>query len=92
MIAQYTAAALVSENKVLAHPASADSIPTSANSEDHVAMATHAGHKLRSIVGAAQTVVGIELLAGCQAVEWRLGVVDAGAPALWPEPDARKGA
>lgn len=88
MMAQYAAAALVSENKVLAHPASVDSIPTSANSEDHVAMATHAGHKLRAIMGAAQTVVGIELMAGCQAVEWRIGVVGEGQPLLWHEPDA----
>lgn len=86
MMAQYAQAALVSENKVLAHPASVDSIPTSANSEDHVAMATHAGHKLRAILGAAQTVVGIELLVGCQGVEWRVGGTDAGR--LWHEPDA----
>jgi histidine ammonia-lyase len=86
MMAQYAASALVSENKVLAHPASVDSIPTSANSEDHVAMATHAGHKLRSVLGAAQTVVGIELMIASQGVEWRVGGTDAGR--LWHEPDA----
>lgn len=74
MIAQYTAAALVSENKVLAHPASVDSIPTSANSEDHVAMATHAARKLRSVLANAQAVLAIELMAGAQAVEWRVGM------------------
>jgi histidine ammonia-lyase len=88
MMAQYAQAALVSENKVLAHPASVDSIPTSANSEDHVAMATHAGHKLRAILGAAQTVVAIELLVACQGVEWRVGGTDAGR--LWHEPDAER--
>lgn len=74
MIAQYTAAALVSENKVLAHPASVDSIPTSANSEDHVAMATHAARKLRSVLANAQAVLAIELLVAAQAVEWRVGL------------------
>lgn len=74
MIAQYTAAGLVSENKVLAHPASVDSIPTSANSEDHNSMSTIACRKLRTILGNAQTVVGIELMIGAQAVEWRTGV------------------
>lgn len=74
MIAQYTAAALVSENKVLAHPASVDSIPTSANSEDHVAMATHAARKLGSVLANAQAVLAIELLVAAQAVEWRAGL------------------
>jgi histidine ammonia-lyase len=69
MIAQYTAAALVSENKVLAHPASVDSIPTSANKEDHVSMGTIAARKCRSIVANAETVLAIELLCGCQAVD-----------------------
>jgi histidine ammonia-lyase len=74
MIAQYTAASLVSENKVLAHPASVDSIPTSANSEDHVSMSTHAARKLRTILGNAQNVIGIELLAAAQAADWRIGM------------------
>jgi histidine ammonia-lyase len=69
MIAQYTAAALVSENKVLAHPASVDSIPTSANKEDHVSMGTIAARKLRSVIENAENVLAIELLCGCQAVD-----------------------
>ncbi len=69
MIAQYTAAALVSENKVLAHPASVDSIPTSANKEDHVSMGTIAARKGREIVGNAETVVGIELLCAAQGLD-----------------------
>jgi histidine ammonia-lyase len=74
MIAQYTAASLVSENKVLAHPASVDSIPTSANSEDHVSMSTHAARKLRTILGNAQTVIAIEMLTAAQAADWRIGM------------------
>jgi histidine ammonia-lyase len=69
MIAQYTAAALVSENKVLAHPASVDSIPTSANKEDHVSMGTIAARKCRSVVENAEHVLAIELLCGCQALD-----------------------
>jgi histidine ammonia-lyase len=72
MIAQYTAASLVSENKVLSHPASVDSIPTSANSEDHVSMSTHAARKMRTVLGNAQSVIAIELLAAAQAIEWRV--------------------
>jgi histidine ammonia-lyase len=74
MIAQYTASALVSENKVLAHPAVVDSIPTAANIEDHVAMATHAAQKCRTILGNAQTVLAIELLAAAQAIDWRVAM------------------
>lgn len=74
MIAQYTAAGLVSENKVLAHPASVDSIPTSANSEDHNSMSTIACRKMRTILGNVQAVIGIELLVAAQAVEWRVGM------------------
>ncbi len=69
MIAQYTAAALVSENKVLAHPASVDSIPTSANKEDHVSMGTIAARKSRTIVDNARDVVAIELLCAAQALD-----------------------
>ena len=69
MIAQYTAAALVSENKVLAHPASVDSIPTSANKEDHVSMGTIAARKCRDMVANAQHVVAIELLCAAQALD-----------------------
>jgi histidine ammonia-lyase len=70
MIAQYCAAALVSENKVLAHPASVDSIPTSANSEDHNAMAPIATRKLRTILANTRHTVAIELLVAAQALEW----------------------
>jgi histidine ammonia-lyase len=70
MIAQVTAAALVSENKTLAVPASVDSIPTSANQEDHVSMATHAARRLGSMVNNAAAVVGIELLAGAQGIDF----------------------
>ncbi|MCH8157642.1 MAG: histidine ammonia-lyase [Nitrospinae bacterium] len=69
MIAQYTAAALVSENKVLSHPASVDSIPTSANREDHVSMGTIAARKAREILGNLQHVVSIELLCAAQAMD-----------------------
>ena len=69
MIAQYAAAALVSENKVLAHPASVDSIPSSANQEDHVSMGTIAARKARSIYENAKNVVGMELLAAAQAID-----------------------
>jgi histidine ammonia-lyase len=69
MIAQYTAAALVSENKVLSHPASVDSIPTSANKEDHVSMGTIAARKCRDIVNNAETVIAIELLCAAQALD-----------------------
>ncbi|HNR66539.1 MAG TPA: histidine ammonia-lyase [bacterium] len=71
MIAQVTAAALVSENKVLSHPASVDSIPTSANQEDFVSMGTHAARKAFEVLDHAETIIGIELLAGCQAIDFR---------------------
>lgn len=81
MLAQYTAAALVSENKVLAHPASVDSIPTSANQEDHVSMGTLASRKGRQVVTNAQTVVGIELLCAAQALDLRGGRYGRGTEA-----------
>ncbi|KPU45356.1 histidine ammonia-lyase [Oxobacter pfennigii] len=71
MIAQYSAASLVSENKVLAHPASVDSIPSSANQEDHVSMGTIAARKAREILKNVQRVLAIELLAAAQALEYR---------------------
>lgn len=70
MILQVTAAALVSENKTLAHPASVDTIPTSANQEDHVSMATFAGRKARDIAINAANVVAIELLAAAQGIDF----------------------
>lgn len=70
MIAQVSAAALASENKSLAHPASVDSIPTSANQEDHVSMATFAARRLRSMTRNSMGIVAIELLAACQAIDF----------------------
>jgi histidine ammonia-lyase len=77
MIAQYTAAALVSENKTLAHPASVDSIPTSANQEDHVSMGTIAGRKAREILDNAYRVLTIELLCAAQGLDFRMGHIDS---------------
>ncbi len=71
MVAQVTAAALASENKSLAHPASVDSLPTSANQEDHVSMATFAARRLGDMAGNAAGIVAIELLAAAQGVEFR---------------------
>ncbi len=79
MIAQVTAAALVSENKVLAHPASVDSIPTSANKEDHVSMGTHAARKALEIVSNAGYVLAIELLCACQSLDMRAPVKPSAA-------------
>jgi histidine ammonia-lyase len=70
MIPQYVAAALVSENKVLAHPASVDSIPTSAGQEDHVSMGNAAGLKALRVLDNAERTLAIELLAGAQAIEF----------------------
>ena len=69
MMAHVTAAALVSENKTLAHPASVDSLPTSAGQEDHVSMAPWAGRKLLAICANTARVLGIELLAAAHAVD-----------------------
>jgi len=71
MIVQYSAASLVSENKVLAHPASVDSISSSANQEDHVSMGTIAARKAREILFNARNVIAMELLAACQAIDLR---------------------
>jgi len=70
MMAQVTAAALASENKSLAHPASVDSLPTSANQEDHVSMATYAGLRLHTMLDNVANIVAIELLAAVQGVEF----------------------
>lgn len=71
MIPQYVAAALVSENKVLAHPSSVDSIPTSANQEDHVSMGMYAARKARTILENVKKVLAIELLTAAQGVDFR---------------------
>ncbi|MBI3436863.1 MAG: histidine ammonia-lyase [Proteobacteria bacterium] len=70
MIAQVTAAALTSENKMLAHPASVDSIPTSANQEDHVSMACHGAYRLMQMADNAATIVALEWLAAAQGVDF----------------------
>jgi histidine ammonia-lyase len=69
MIAQYTAASLVSENKILSHPACVDSIPTSANKEDHVSMGTISARKSREVVRNTENVLAIELLCAAQALD-----------------------
>lgn len=74
MLLQYSAASLVSENKVLAHPASVDSIPTAANIEDHVAVATTAAYKLQQVVSNVEAVLAIELVTAAQAIDWRAGM------------------
>ena len=71
MIAQVTAAALIAENRLLSHPASVDTVPTSANQEDHVSMATHGARRLLEMSGNAASVVAIELLAACQGLDFR---------------------
>jgi len=70
MVAQVTAAALAAENKALAHPASVDSIPTSANQEDHVSMATYAARRLLAMADNAAGIIAIELLAAAQGLEF----------------------
>jgi len=69
MMAHVTAAALASENKTLAHPASTDSIPTSAGQEDHVSMAPWAGHKLLGICDNVERILAVELLAAAVAID-----------------------
>ena len=77
MIAHVTAAALVSENKALAHPACVDSIPTSANQEDHVSMATYAARRLYDMTTNTANVVGVELLAAAQGVDFHFPLLTA---------------
>ncbi len=79
MLLQYTAAALASENKVLVHPASADSIPTSANQEDHVSMGPIAGRHARDVLANVERILAIELLVGAQALDLRLATVGGAA-------------
>ncbi|MFO7809824.1 MAG: aromatic amino acid lyase, partial [Candidatus Delongbacteria bacterium] len=71
MMTQVTAAALVSENKVLSHPASVDSIPTSANKEDHVSMGAHAARKCLEIINNTADVLAVELMCAAQGLEYR---------------------
>lgn len=79
MIAQYTAASLVSENKVLAHPSSVDTIPTSGNQEDHVSMGWTSMRKLREVVANVRAVLSVEILAAAQALDFRASVASPGA-------------
>ena len=86
MIYQYTAAALVSEHKVLAHPASVDSIPTSANQEDHVSMGSIAARHARAVLEGVERIIGIELVVAAQALDLRSAAIADG-----PEPAPRPG-
>ena len=78
MIHQYTAAALVSENKVLAHPASVDSIPTSANQEDHVSMGSISARHARAVLANVERILAIELLIAAQGLDVRLADAELG--------------
>jgi histidine ammonia-lyase len=71
MIPQYTTAALVTENKTLCFPASADSIPTSLGQEDHVSMGSISGRKLNQVLDNLEYILAIELMSACQAIEFR---------------------
>src|SRR5205814_445356 len=71
MIPQYTTAALVTENKTLCFPSSADSIPTSLGQEDHVSMGSISGRKLNEVLDNLEYILAIELLSACQAIEFR---------------------
>lgn len=77
MIAQVTAAALASENKALAHPHSVDSLPTSANQEDHVSMAPAAGRRLWEMAANTRGVIAVEWLAACQGIDLRDGLTSS---------------
>ena len=80
MLAQYTAASLVSEDKVLAHPASVDTIPTSGKQEDHVSMGWTAVRKLREVVANVRTCLAVEILCGVQGVGLRAGIAAPSEP------------
>jgi histidine ammonia-lyase len=71
MLVQYTAAALASENKVLAHPASVDTIPTSANAEDHVSMGCTAARQVGQILNNLERILALELMAASQGIDFR---------------------
>ncbi len=80
MLAQYTAASLVSENKVLAHPASVDTIPTSGKQEDHVSMGWHAVRKLREVVGNVRACLAVEICCATQGIDLRASVAVPSVP------------
>ncbi len=77
MILQYTAAALATENKVMAHPASVDTIPTSANVEDHVSMGATAAVKLRGVIDNVERILSIELMSAAQGIDFRKQIIGA---------------
>jgi histidine ammonia-lyase len=77
MILQYTAAALATENKVLSHPASVDTIPTSANVEDHVSMGATSALKLRDVIDNVEKILAVELMSAAQGVNFRMQVIGA---------------
>ena len=79
MLAQYTAASLVSENKVLAHPASVDTIPTSGKQEDHVSMGWTAVRKLREVVANVRTCLAVEVLCAAQGIDLRAEIAPPSA-------------
>jgi histidine ammonia-lyase len=91
---QYTAAALASENKVLAHPASVDSLPTSANQEDHVSMGPIAARHARTVLEHVERILAIELIAAVEALDQRIALLAAerggagGGPAVGVVPGA----
>ena len=87
MVYQYTAAALVSENKVLAHPASADSIPTSANQEDHVSMGSIAARHARQVLEHVERILSIELVVAAQALDLRLDALASASGHAAPSPN-----
>src|SRR5258708_11238295 len=78
MIPQYTTAALVTENKTLCYPASADSIRTSLGQEDHVSMGSISGRKLNQVLGNVEYILAIELMSACQAIEFRRPLKSSG--------------
>jgi histidine ammonia-lyase len=90
MMLQYTAAALASENKVLVHPASADSIPTSANQEDHVSMGATAARHAAEVRDNVERILALELLVGAQALDLRLAMAATSASTIG-KPDATSG-
>jgi histidine ammonia-lyase len=81
MIAQYTAASLVSENKVLAHPASVDTIPTSGNQEDHVSMGWTSMRKLHDVLANVRSVLAVEIITAAQGIDFRAPIATP-APAV----------
>jgi histidine ammonia-lyase len=80
MLAQYTAASLVSENKVLAHPASVDTIPTSGKQEDHVSMGWTGVRKLRDVVGNVRACLAVEICCAAQGIDLRADVAEPSVP------------